>query len=57
MIKVATDSTCDLPAEWYQEYDVTVVPINIQFGEATYLQGVDLDNEGFYRLVDERRNV
>jgi DegV family protein with EDD domain len=53
MIKVATDSTCDLPAEWYQEYDITVVPINIQFGTETYLDGVTIDRETFYRRIEE----
>jgi DegV family protein with EDD domain len=53
MIKIATDSTCDLPAEWYQEYDITVVPINIQFGTETYLDGVTIDRETFYRRIEE----
>jgi DegV family protein with EDD domain len=53
MIKVATDSTCDLPAEWYQEYDITVVPINIQFGTETYLDGVTIDRETFYRRIEQ----
>jgi DegV family protein with EDD domain len=53
MIKVATDSTCDLPAECYEEYDITVVPINIQFGTETYQDGVTIDRETFYRKIEE----
>ncbi len=53
MIKIVTDSTCDLPAEMYQQYDISVVPINIQFGTETYLDGVTLDRETFYRRIDE----
>lgn len=53
MIKIATDSTCDLPAKYLEEYDVTVVPINIQFGTDTYLDGVDIDRDTFYRKIDE----
>lgn len=53
MIRIATDSTCDLPAEYLKEYDVTVVPINIQFGTDTYLDGVNIDRETFYRKIDE----
>jgi DegV family protein with EDD domain len=41
-----------MPAGWKDEYDIQVIPINIQFGEETYLQGVDLSNEAFYRMVD-----
>ncbi len=53
MIKVATDSTCDLPAEFYEEYDITVVPINIQFGIETYQDGVSIDRPTFYRKIKE----
>ena len=53
MIKVATDSTCDLPAEFSQEYDITVVPINIQFGTETYQDGVTIDRATFYRKIEE----
>ncbi len=53
MIRLVTDSTCDLPAEWRSHLDVTVVPINIQFGTETYLEGVTIDESTFYRRVNE----
>jgi DegV family protein with EDD domain len=53
MIKIATDSTCDLPAEYFGEYDITTVPINIQFGTETYEDGVSIDRATFYRKVEE----
>jgi DegV family protein with EDD domain len=53
MIKVVVDSTCDLPAELYQQHNITVVPINIQFGTETYLDGVTIDRPSFYRKIDE----
>ncbi|NIV31051.1 MAG: DegV family EDD domain-containing protein [Anaerolineae bacterium] len=53
MIRIATDSTCDLPPSYFQEYDVTVVPINIQFGTETYEDGVTIDRETFIRKIDE----
>ncbi|MCQ3975498.1 MAG: DegV family protein, partial [Anaerolineae bacterium] len=28
MIKIVTDSTCDLPPGWISRYGLTVVPIN-----------------------------
>jgi len=57
MIHIVTDGAADMPKEWLKEFDIHVVPINIQFGEKTYLQNVDLDTEGFYKLVDETRKV
>jgi DegV family protein with EDD domain len=53
VIKIVTDSTCDMPDEWVSRYDVRVVPINIQFGSETYREGVTIDHAGFYRKVDE----
>ncbi|MDH4135891.1 MAG: DegV family protein, partial [Anaerolineae bacterium] len=32
MIKIVTDSTCDLPLSLLHRHDIRVVPINIQFG-------------------------
>jgi DegV family protein with EDD domain len=57
MLRIVTDGAADMPQGWEQEYDIQVVPINIHFGEQTYLQGVDLGNEDFYRLVDESGQV
>lgn len=57
MLRIVTDGAADMPPAWVQEYDIDVIPVNIHFGDKTYLQNVDLDNEGFYRLVDESHKV
>ncbi|MFN2186092.1 MAG: DegV family protein [Anaerolineae bacterium] len=53
MIRIATDSTCDMPPGYSEEYDITVVPINIQFGTETYEDGVTIDRETFVLKIDE----
>lgn len=57
MLRIVTDGAADMPASWEKEFDVQVIPINIQFGDKTYLQYLDLDNEAFYRMVDETKTV
>jgi DegV family protein with EDD domain len=57
MLRIVTDGAADMPPAWESEYDIQIIPINIIFGEKTYLQKVDLDNEGFYRLVDESKKI
>jgi DegV family protein with EDD domain len=52
-----TDGAADMPPGWEKEFDIQVIPINIQFGEQTFLQYVDLDNAGFYRKVEETRTI
>lgn len=53
MIKIATDSTCDLPTELFQQHDITVVPINILFGTESYLDGITIDRATFFRKIEE----
>lgn len=55
MIRIVTDSTCDLPKGWFGTYDLHAVPINIHFGQETYLEGENIDPSTFYRKVAEGR--
>ena len=52
MLRIITDGAADLPLGWKEEFDIQIVPINIHFGEETYLQYVEMDLEGFYNKVD-----
>jgi DegV family protein with EDD domain len=51
MLRIVADGTVDVPKEWLDEYNIQVLPFPIQFGSRTYLQGVDLSDEEFFRLV------
>jgi DegV family protein with EDD domain len=52
-IKIVTDSTCDLPEAIVAEYGITVVPLYINVGDQSYLDGVELSRQEFYeRLPD-----
>ena len=31
MLLIVTDGAADMPPEWEQEFDIQVIPINIQF--------------------------
>ncbi|HBE78022.1 MAG TPA: DegV family protein [Firmicutes bacterium] len=53
-LKIVTDSTADLPLRWIRELNITVVPLNIHFGDEVYKDGVDIWSEEFYnRLRNE----
>ena len=53
---VVTDSTADLPADWRERYDIEVVPLKVLFGEETFRDGVDMDNQQFFaRLATSTR--
>jgi len=53
-IGIVTDSTADVPLPLLQQYDIRVVPINIQFGRETYEENVGIDRATFLRWLDER---
>jgi fatty acid-binding protein DegV len=57
MLRIVTDDAANMPDDWEKTYDINVIPINIHFGDKTYLQFQDLDNDGFYKMVDETRKI
>ena len=52
-VRVVTDSTAHLRPEVVRELGITVVPFHLQIGDRAYLDGVDIDEGEFYRLVYE----
>jgi hypothetical protein len=52
-IALVTDSTCDLKQELIDQYQVNVLPININFGENHYLDKITIQPEQFYSLLEE----
>lgn len=52
MLRIVTDGAVDLPTEWYEQYDIQRIPINIHFGEEkTFIQDEELSMDEFYNLV------
>ena len=52
-IALVTDSTCDLPQELIDQYQVNMLPLNINFGESHYLDKITIQPEQFYTLLNE----
>lgn len=48
VVRIVTDSTCDLPAETIAKYGIEVVPLFINVGKQGYLDGIDMTREEFY---------
>ena len=56
-VKIVTDSTSDLPADIAKKLDITVIPLNIHFGEDVYKDGIDLTTDAFFeKLVTDPRH-
>ena len=52
MIRIATDSTCDLPAALLEEYGISVIPLGVVKGERLYRDGVDISTADIAAHVD-----
>jgi DegV family protein with EDD domain len=47
-ITIMTDSTCDIPPELIERYQIAVVPLYVVWGDEELLDGQDIDNATFY---------
>ena len=52
MVKIISDSTCDLSPELIARYDIDIIPLHIILGEEDYLDG-RITPEDIYRWSDE----
>jgi len=50
-IAIVTDSTCDLPNKVVKEKNITVIPLNVHFGEETFLDGIDIKSDDFFEKL------
>ena len=53
VVRVVTDSTADLSPEQAQELGITVVPMQVIFGEESFRDGIDLTSDEFFRRLKE----
>lgn len=51
-IKIITDSSADMPKELFKQLDIDVVPLLINFGEESYLDGIDIDLETLFNKIN-----
>ena len=48
MIRIVTDSSCDLPQQLVENLGISVVPLTIRFGDREYVDGVELAPDAFW---------
>ena len=41
-IKILSDSTCDLPQDLLQKYDISLIPLTVVKNDVSYKDGVDI---------------
>jgi DegV family protein with EDD domain len=51
VVRIVTDSTADLTKEQQQAAGITVVPLNVHFGDQVFRDHVDLSTDEFFRRL------
>ena len=52
MIKIISDSTCDLSKELIEKYNISILPLHIHLGEEEYQDGVSITPDELYAWSD-----
>ena len=53
MIKIICDSMSDVPDIIIEKYDVEIVPLTVIFNGVEYIDGIDINNKQFYKMLRE----
>ena len=56
-VRVVTDSTADLPPALALEMGITVVPLNVHFGDEVFTDGVTIHADEFYQRLVSSSNL
>ena len=57
MIKIISDSTCDLTKELLEEYDISILPLHVILGEKDLLDGVTITPDEIYEWADANKTT
>lgn len=57
MIKIISDSTCDLTKNLLEEYDISILPLHVILGEKDLLDGVTITPDEIYEWADANKTT
>lgn len=57
MVKIISDSTCDLSQELLERYDIAVLPLQVTLGDESYEDGVNITVDEIYEWADENKTT
>ncbi|MBQ1861301.1 MAG: DegV family EDD domain-containing protein, partial [Clostridia bacterium] len=57
MLHIISDSTCDLSPELIERYQIRILPLNVNLGEETYIDGKTITPEELYAWSDRTRQT
>ena len=57
MIKIISDSTCDLSKELIERYDISILPLHVTMGEQEYMDGIDITPQEIFAWSDANKTT
>ena len=57
MVKIISDSTCDLSTELIAKYDIDILPLHILLGEDEYEDGRNITPQQIYDWSDTHKTT
>ena len=57
MVKIISDSTCDLTPDLLSKYDIDILPLHILLGEKEYKDGKDITPDQIYSWSDANKTT
>jgi len=57
MIKIISDSTCDLSKELLEKYNIAIRPLYVHLGEDEYIDGVNVTPDDLYAWADANKST
>jgi DegV family protein with EDD domain len=55
MVKIITDSTCDMDKSLLREFGVDVIPLSVNLDNRIFRDGIDLSLDEMYRLINKTK--
>lgn len=57
MVKIISDSTCDLSKELIEQYDISILPLHVHLGDVEYQDGVNVTPDDIYSWSDTNKTT
>lgn len=57
MVKIISDSTCDLSKELLERFDISIIPLHILLGDKEYEDGKNITSEDIFRWSDANKTT
>lgn len=57
MVKILSDSTCDLSKELLERYHINILPLHVLLGEEDYKDGVDITPDEIFQWSDANKTT